>query len=388
MRILITPEANSVETAGSVVRTSAVAMAALKKGHDVAFCAADDINFVNIEGIRKYHCDIPTPVGLPKILGRPVYLLYKLSGMQKREHVNDYEMIFHFIGLSNKSFFKKDVENVRIAIRDFKPDIIFSEHRVSPIVAAKLENVKAAITYSYMLHNSNQSPIYGKYSAGVAKYIKELGLPSINSVLDLYQWSDANFVPSAYEIEPIDAEKIHYIGPLIDYSKIQPKGESRNNIIVYLGNSGFTQNEIIKTVTKTFAGTQWNVFITSKEMKKSKFKNITIAPYFDFNALLANGFLFISHGGQNSLMQSMIYGVPMISFPGGLHERRFNAMTLEKLHAGKLLENDDFTPEKILSTIKEFEFDNRYAENAANAGKSLMKLGGASKIIEIMENLF
>ena len=387
MKILITPEANTAETAGSIVRTSAVAMAAINNGHEVAFCAGDDINYVNIEGIRKYFSDIPSPVGLPKILGRPVYQLYKLSGIQKRESVNDYEMIFHFIGLSNKTFFKNDVENVRKAIRDFKPDIVFTEHRLSPIVAARLENVKVVTTYSLLIHKSFDSPNYGKYSSGVAKYLEDLDLPCIKSILDLYRWTDANFVPSSYDIEPIDAEKIHYIGPLIDYSRIKPRGESRNNIVVYLGNSGFTPNEIIKTMTKTFADTKWNVFITSKEMKKSNNKNITIAPYFDFNELLANAFLFISHGGQNSLMQGLIYGVPMISFPGGVYERRFNSMTMEKLHSGKLLENDDFTSEKILSTIKEFEVDTSYAENAVNAGKSLMKLGGASKIIEIMENL-
>jgi len=387
MKILITPEANTAETAGSTVRTNAVAMAALKSGHEVAFCAGNDINFVKIEGVKNYHSDVPSPIGLPKILGRPAYKLYKHFGIQKREFVDDYETIFRYIGLSSKSFFKKDVINVRKAIQSFKPDVIFTEHRLSPIVAAKLEKIKVVSTYSLPIHNSFTNANYGKYSSGVAKCIKGFGLPLVNSVLDLYNWTDANFIPSTYELEPVVSDKVYYVGPLIDYSKIKPKGMTRNNIVVYLGNSGFTSREIIKIISDTFINTKWNVFITSKEMNNLSCKNITIAPYFDFNELLANAFLFISHGGQNSLMQSLIYGVPMVSFPGGVQERRFNSAILEKLHTGKMLENIDFNSDKILSVINELEFDKSYSEKAAIIGNSLIKLDGANKIIKVLENL-
>ena len=387
MRILITPEANTAETAGSIVRTSAIANAALSRGHEVAFCAGQDINFSNITGVNNYYSDIPSPIGVPKIIGRFVYKLYKYFGLQKNENVQDYETIFHFIGLSSKNYFINDVANVCKAIEAFKPDIIFTEHRLSPIVAAKLTKKKVATTYSLPIHISFQNSNYGKYSSDVIKYIKELGLPSINSVLDLYNWANARIIPSTYEIEPVDAENILYVGPLIDMKKIKSPGIERKNILVYLGNSGFTTREIQKTITTAFRETKWNVYISSKEMSKSEDKNIHIAPHFDFNELLPNAFLFISHGGQNSLMQSLLYGVPMISFPGGVHERRFNSEILEKKHLGKRLENNDFYPQKILSVINEFETDKSYFENTLRIGKTLVGLGGAEKIIEAMEEL-
>jgi uncharacterized protein (TIGR00661 family) len=387
MRILITPEANTAETAGSIVRTSALAAAALDKRHDVAFCAGQDINFNNIDGIKNYYSDIPSPIGVPRFFGRVVYKLYKYFGLQKNEIVEDYETIFHYIGLSSKGFFQNDVVNVCNAIEKFKPDILFTEHRLSPIVAAKIKKIKIVTTYSLPIHNSFKSINYGKYSSAIIKYIKKLGLPSINSVLDLYNWTNARFIPSTYDLEPVNAENVIYVGPLIDLKKLRSPTSDRNKILVYLGNSGFTTREIQKTIAATFRGTQWKVYITSKEMATSEEENICIAPYFDFNELLPNAFCFISHGGQNSLMQSLLYGVPMISFPGGVQERRFNSEVLEKHHVGKMLENIDFYPQKILSVIEEFKKDTSYCENAISFGKTLTGLGGAESIIQTMEKI-
>jgi uncharacterized protein (TIGR00661 family) len=387
MRILITPEANTAETAGSIVRTTAIAAAAQSRGHEVAFCAGQDINFNNITGIHNYYSDIPSPIGVPKILGRLVYKIYKYFGLQKNENVEDYETIFHFIGLSSKRFFQNDVANVCKAIEAFKSDILFTEHRLSPIVAAKLKNVKIVTTYSLPIQNSFSHINYGKYSASIIKYVRKLGLPSINSVLDLYDWTNARFIPSTYDLEPVNADDIVYVGPLIDMKKVASPSGDKNNILVYLGNSGFTTREIQKTITSAFRGTKWKVYITSKEMSNSEDENIVIAPHFDFNELLPNTFLFISHGGQNSLMQSLLYGVPMISFPGGVQERRFNSEVLEKHHIGKMMENTDFTPQKILSAIEDFKEDPSYRENASKFGKTLVGLGGADRIIHIMEKI-
>jgi UDP:flavonoid glycosyltransferase YjiC (YdhE family) len=82
-----------------------------------------------------------------------------------------------------------------------------------------------------------------------------------------------------------------------------------------------------------------------------------------------------------------MYGVPMISFPGGVQERRFNSEVLEKHRIGKMMENTDFTPQKILSAIEDFKEDPSYRENASKFGKTLVGLGGADSIIQTMEKI-
>jgi UDP:flavonoid glycosyltransferase YjiC (YdhE family) len=122
-------------------------------------------------------------------------------------------------------------------------------------------------------------------------------------------------------------------------------------------------------------------------MEARQIRNISIAPSFDFFELLRGAVAMISHGGQNSLMQCLLYGVPMISIPGGVRERRFNAAALESLHAGKLLEVGDFLPANLLSLVREYAVDRSYRESSRKAGEQLRKLGGAEKMLGIMEQI-
>ena len=86
-------------------------------------------------------------------------------------------------------------------------------------------------------------------------------------------------------------------------------------------------------------------------------------------------------------MTGLIYGVPQIIFPGKVFERKYNAQSIENIGAGFYLDEKKFNPNILLSTIKKFETDSSFKENANKTGKELLKLGGVSKIIDIIENV-
>ncbi len=86
------------ETDGSMTRTRAIAIKARHKGHEVALCAGEDINYRPIEGIINYYAPIPSPFSLPGFAGRKVFHVAKLAGIQQRITISDFEQVLYFIG--------------------------------------------------------------------------------------------------------------------------------------------------------------------------------------------------------------------------------------------------------------------------------------------------
>jgi len=148
MRILIAPMAALAEMKGSISRARALAIEAKKQGHDIAFCAATDPNYLPVEEIKNY----PAPLssfGLPLFIGKRVFKVAQILGIQRRKRVRSFEEVLHIVGAIDRKFFPKDVYCLRKAIREFRPDVVYSEFRISAIVAAEMENVSIVTSYSF-----------------------------------------------------------------------------------------------------------------------------------------------------------------------------------------------------------------------------------------------
>src|SRR6266545_2803496 len=70
---------------------------------------------------------------------------------------------------------------------------------------------------------------------------------------------------------------------------------------------------------------------------------VEFRPYVAANELLPHCDWTLCHGGQNTIMQSLCYGVPLLTFPGPIFERRFNAQKVQQAGAGLMGEVTDFT---------------------------------------------
>jgi hypothetical protein len=386
MKILITPMTTVAETGGSITRGRALALKAMERGHTVAFCAGEDINYRPVKGVQNYPAPIPCPIGLPWFIGRRVFHIAKKLRIQQRIRISTFEQVLHLIGAIEKRFFAKDVECVMNAIRDFQPDIVFSEHRVSPFVSARLMKCHAVAVYSAPIHSSRGSQECGKYSKGVAEFIADKGLAAITSVLDLYDWTAAKIVPSSYNLEPMDVAGINYVGPLVEHLKLQ-KSIPGKRIVAYMGNGTISGKHLLATMTKAFGNTDFEIYIATKEIRAFQRNNIHVAQRFDFDKLLPEAISFISHGGQNSMMQSLLNGVPLIVCPGRVFERQYNAASIERLQAGVFLKETEFTSKNVRQAVQSIAEDLTYRTNAQKAGKQLVCLGGASSVVGVLEDI-
>ncbi|MCE1252438.1 MAG: hypothetical protein LWX83_02690 [Anaerolineae bacterium] len=91
----------------------------------------------------------------------------------------------------------------------------------------------------------------------------------------------------------------------------------------------------------------------------------------------------ICHGGQNTMIQSLVYGVPLLILPGPIFERRFNAGQVQKAGAGYMGELPDFNSAWLQTA---FLKQKESAAQAAALGQKINSLGGARQAVEAINN--
>ncbi|WP_024861885.1 glycosyltransferase [Ruminococcus flavefaciens] len=377
MRLLIVPMAAMAETSGPFSRCRLLAESAAAAGIDAATCIAKDVNYSEINGIKNYFLDVPSPFGMPEIIASKVFPVAQKFGITSRKTVKSFDEVLWFTGNSVYSYLVKSIASVRGAIRNFKPDIVYSEFSIPAIIAAKLEKKKLFTTVSYPTQ-----PEYAnapKLARGVNRYLQEKGLPQVNSVLELFDWADEGFCPSIHELEPIKKENVAFCGAL---KKVSTSEHLRNKIVVYMGNGTVSASMTEKEISKAFIDSEYEVYIASKYLKAKNKGNIHIAPRWDFNELLDEAVLYINHGGQNSVVDGMLHGVSQMIVPGKVFERRYNAVSIAKNKAGIIISHRQFKADIIRSKADKVIASEMLRRKATELGKKLSSQGGVDIIIK------
>jgi UDP:flavonoid glycosyltransferase YjiC (YdhE family) len=390
MKLLITPIAIPAgESHGGASRARALAIAARARGHQVAFCAAEgDPNYRPVAGVANFRAPLPKLFGLPTWAGRMLTRLGQRLGVQQRvaARVRSFEQVLSLLGATQRRFFPRDVAVLRQAIRAFQPDVVITEHRLSAIVAARLERVAVAADYSYPLQPSfAASP---EHTAGVRAYLQENGLPAVHSALELFDWADLKFVASSYDLEPIDGENVIHVGPLQPAAPPAGACQPRDRIIAYVGTGVLSPRRLWRVLTAAFDGTPFEVYVASQHLAPCDRGKFHVQPHFDFDALLPRAVAYLHHGGQNSVMKGLMHGVPQLIVSGTHFERSYNADAVVRLQTGVKLAPDQFTPEQVKSWINRFASDPTYRAKARAAGQDLLKLGGAAEVLATVERRF
>lgn len=149
-----------------------------------------------------------------------------------------------------------------------------------------------------------------------------------------------------------------------------------------MGNGTISAKNMKKVITKAFSGSRYEVYIASSYLEKEDLGNIHIAPRWDFEELLEEAVLFINHGGQNSMADGLIHGVPQIVIPGNVFERKYNAECLEKKNAGAVVPAGKFTPDVIRRNAERLIGSEEIRNNASELGAKLLYAGGVETILQ------
>lgn len=380
MRALIVSMAAMAETGGPVSRSVALAMYLKDKGIEVATCIAEDVNYKKIDGITNYYLDVPMPMGMPSFIGKNIFPIVQKLGVTYKKTVNSFDEVLFLTGNLNYRYLKKSIESLRNAINDYKPDVVYSEFNISAMIAAKLEGVKLFVTSSFPTryeysHNTH-------LSKGLNRLLNEFGLDSVESALCLFEYADKKFCLSVEELEPMD--NVIHCGSWKTIERVESKVDK---ILVYMGNGTIPAKKMKNVIVKALSESEYEIYIASSYLTPCDKGNIHIDKRYEFDKLLNEAVLFINHGGQNSVIQGLQYGVPQLIVPGKVFERKYNAKSVSDLGAAIVLDENEFVAPLLAVKVNEIVGSFEMKNNAKKLGEKLNKQGGFDKILKKIQLL-
>src|SRR3989344_1867575 len=279
-------------------------------------------------------------------------------------------------------------------------------------LAAYRTKTPAVSLISSMAINKNVLLRYTKYL--ISDYLKEIIQPmrtlkilhscnkiykemdnANDSIIDLFVNKEKlNLVFTSKYFQPISESfdpSFKFVGPIIFDRKEQAIPEKllqtkKPKIYISLGTAFNDNIDLYKMLIKSISNSSYQIFLSIGNFIKPTDlgkipDNIYISAYLPQLEILKEADLFISHGGMNSVNESLYFGVPMLLFPI-IQEQRINASRVEELGAGIYYKQRIKGEEELITLTNKILSNNYYKKNALKIGQTLVKTGGLQTAVD------
>jgi len=182
--------------------------------------------------------------------------------------------------------------------------------------------------------------------------VKDLNLSHVSLNYDRYGTSSLSYLQeiilSNRRLTLFAAVGQHYVGMGIE-SNIQSGKHPIQNVLVSIGSRDFTFElthayiDTISRVVRFFL--RWTFYLPHSFRAKIRDENTRFYDWDEYQNLLPEAHLHITHGGINSIKDSLSYGIPMLICPiDWKSDQIHNALMFEKLGMARVwnLRNDDW----------------------------------------------
>ncbi len=151
-------------------------------------------------------------------------------------------------------------------------------------------------------------------------------------------------------------------------------------LYISLGTVFNHQADFYRGCLTAFGETEWQVVLSvGPDVDRTTFPpipgNFFVAPRVPQLEVLARANLFISHGGMNSTMESLSYGVPLVVIPQ-ISEQAATARRVQELGLGIALDREMVTAERLREAVAQVAHDPSYRTNAHNMQNTIIDSGG------------
>jgi zeaxanthin glucosyltransferase len=184
----------------------------------------------------------------------------------------------------------------------------------------------------------------------------------------------------------------HYVGPLRspERHKVEFPWERLDGRPLIYASLGTLQNQktnLYQCFVEACEGLDVQIVIAgrSPESLEPLPENVIAVSYAPQLELLEKASLTMTHGGLNTVLDSLSYGVPMILVPL-TYEQPAIAARVARIGAGEILPLARVSPARLRTEIKRLTAVEAYRVNARGMAASIRTAGGVVRAVEIIEN--
>lgn len=201
------------------------------------------------------------------------------------------------------------------------------------------------------------------------------------------------FIPERFQIaaETFD-DRFRFLGPALGHrehaEQWQPRDAEAPLLFISLGTAFNNRPDFYRMCVEAFADSAWQVamavgeYVDPAELGGVP-DNIEVRARFAQPAVLARATAFLSHAGMNSTMESLYYGVPLVTFPQ-MPEQDANARRTEELGLGRVVP-PEVTAEVLRKTVDEIAGDEWIRGNVAAMSETVRSGGGPAGGADALE---
>ncbi len=394
MRLLIPVFSPPTGTWGSLTRVLAVAVAARSAGHQVAFCAAGFVEkTIRRHGYRVYSLPAATMFGLPRPLSRLIETRsqYASPPVRPGKSFGNIWLVLLATGMANLRRVAHMVGDILRAIEDFHADRLFTELDPGAYLASVVTGVPIASTYAHIATTGSGTLPWRLAQHTIRGVLRRYGRPPVSPDELCFNPSVLKIIPSIPDLDDTDPARpdVRYVGRLIrpvqaDRSHSVDLDDARRCVFVYTGSGSLSLKAVQTILPEVFPADGPLRCLVGGQSISSSFRlgAVEFHPYVPAEKILPRCDWTICHGGQNTIAQSLLNGVPLLIFPGPIFERRYNARKVEEAGAGRMGEVTEFIPGWLRRAMEQHS---ACAAQASRLGERIKSYGGAKAAVEAIE---
>jgi MGT family glycosyltransferase len=212
----------------------------------------------------------------------------------------------------------------------------------------------------------------------------------------LLERADLNivFLPRSFQPggEDLDEQRYLFVGPSLQthryYSGDFPleRLDKHPQLYISLGTAFNNQIECYNLCFDAFAQSEWQVVLAFGQTidpagLKETPANFLISPHVPQLEVLPRVDVFVSHGGMNSTMESLSFGVPLVVVPQ-MMEQKMTARRIQELGLGLALDSETLSAETLRATVEQVASDLNVRTCTQEMQQKIHQAGGAMRAVD------